>query len=251
MGMARQSESKTPGPGVPVLLTRPRTEAEAFANALVARFGARLRPIVTPLIAPRYLAPHLPAAGHAAVVFTSAHAVEGARRLGLDLPRRAWCVGRRTAEAATTAGFLAQSADGTVDDLVKAILKAPPDGRILYLRGVDTRGNLLEKLKLSGVDTDVAIVYTQEPQVLTLPALDLLRTDAPVVVPLFSPRTAILFRANLPEDLQARLHIAAMSAAVAGALADLPHSALVIARQPDAPGMVDAVGTLLADLPAP
>jgi hypothetical protein len=42
-----------------------------------------------------------------------------------------------------------------------------------------------------------------------------------------------------------------MSAAVAEALADLPSSAKVIARHPDADAMLDAVETLLAGLPAP
>ncbi len=251
MQMARQSESKATDPAVPVLITRPRTEAEAFATALAARFGTRLRPIVAPLIAPRYLTPEVPVHPWAAVAFTSAHAVEGARRLSLPLPRQAWCVGRKTADVARAAGFQAQSADGTVDDLVSAILKAPQNGRILYLRGVDTRGNLLEKLQSSGVDTEVAIVYAQAPQPLSPQALDLLRRDAAVIVPLFSPRTALLFRTALPADLRANLHIATMSAAVAETLDGLPRRALAVARHPDAPGMLDAVESLLATLAPP
>ena len=62
---------------------------------------------------------------------------------------------------------------------------------------------------------------------------------------------AILLAAALPKVTRARLHIAAMSASVAKAAAVLPHAALVIARQPDADSMLDAVGTLLADLPPP
>jgi hypothetical protein len=42
-----------------------------------------------------------------------------------------------------------------------------------------------------------------------------------------------------------------MSAAVAKAAFVMPNDALVIARQPDTEGMLEAVGTLLADLPPP
>jgi len=244
--MARQSE-----PQIPALVTRPRAEGEAFAAALTARFAPRVRPVLTPLIAPRLLTPPIPDHDYAAVVFTSAQAVEAVRQLTATLPRLAWCVGRRTAAVATEAGFEARSTDGDAEALAKAILVDPPNGRILYLRGVDTRGNLLEILESFGIKTDVAIVYAQDPCRITFEALSLLRSVDPVLIPLFSPRTAALFRAELPADSSAKLHIAAMSGAVAEALGDLPRTALTIARQPDAPGMLDAVESLLVGLTAP
>lgn len=249
MAMAKQSEPLA-GQQVPVLVTRPRADGEAFATALAARFGARVRPVVAPLIAPRFLTPPIADHNYAAVMFTSAHAVEGARRLGIRLPSLAWCVGRKTASVATAAGFQARSADGDADALVKAVLADPPNGRILYLRGVNTHGNIVESLNYSGINVDVAIVYDQEPQPLTTAALALLHSPGPILVPLFSPRTATLLRAVLPPDIRAKLHIAAMSPAVAEALGDLPRAALTIARQPDAPAMLDAVKSLLAGLPA-
>ena len=244
--MARQSE-----PQIPVLVTRPKAAGEAFAVALTARFGPRVRPVLSPLIAPRLLTPPIPDQDYAAVVFTSAQAVEGARRLGVPLPSRAWCVGRKTAQIATAAGFDARSTDGDAETLAKAILADPPNGRLLYLRGVDTRGNLLEILESFGIKTDVAIVYTQDPCRITFEALSLLRSADPVLIPLFSPRTTALFRAELPPDSSAKLHIAAMSGAVAEALGDLPRAALTIARQPDAPRMLDAVESLLVGLTPP
>ena len=247
MSMAKQSAAAA---ATHVLITRPRAEGEAFAAALALRFGAQVCPVVAPLIAPRFLTPTIPARDYAAVVFTSAQAIEGARRLGVPLPQLAWCVGRKTAEIATAAGFRAKSADGDAGALAKAILARRPDGRILYLRGVDTRGNLLELLDSSGVHTDVAIVYTQDPQPLTEEALALLCSPVPLLVPLFSPRTATLFRAALPPGTQAKLRIAAMSPAVAEALGDLPRAALAVALRPDAPAMLDAVESLLAGRPA-
>ena len=109
----------------------------------------------------------------------------------------------------------------------------------------------MEKLNSLGIYTDVASVYVQDPQPLSDAALAILRSPVPVVVPLFSPRTAGLFRAALPADAQAGLHLAAMSAAVAEAIETLPHTALRVASRPDMSAMLDAVESLLADLPAP
>lgn len=242
--MARQS-----APAIPVLVTRPKAEGESFAAALTARFGGRVRPVISPLIAPRFLSPSIPGHDHAGVVFTSAQAVHAARQLGVPLPTLAWCVGRKTAAVAEAAGFLPRSADGDVESLASAILADPPDGRLLYLRGVDTHGNLLEKLISSGIATDVAIVYTQEPQPLTAEAFSLLGSPLDLIVPLFSPRTASLFLQAFPPGSAVRLHLAVMSASVAAAVQDFPRKA--IAPQPDATGMLDAVETLLATLPAP
>jgi uroporphyrinogen-III synthase len=254
MTMARQSDllaEPQPTAGVPVLLTRPEAEGRSFASSLIARFGNRVRPVVAPLLAPRYLMPAVPTRDYAAVVFTSAHGVEGARRLGVDLPRLAWCVGRQTAAAAAAAGFEPRSADGDADTLVSAICADPPKGRILYLRGVNTTGNVLEILTSSGFQIDEIVVYLQEAIHFGAEAMTLLYTGGDVIVPLFSTRTAALFRAELPPDARAALHFAVMSHAVAEPLAALPRMSLAIARHPEAKGMLNAVESLLAKIPVP
>ena len=246
--MARQSDLSV---GIPVLLTRPETEAQAFASALSARFGNRVRPLVAPLMAPCYLTPEVPPTDFAAVVFTSAQGVEGARRLGAALPHQAFCVGRKTAAAATAAGFSALSADGDADALLSLILNQRPKDPILYLRGVDTTGDLEKNLSDQGITTVSLQVYRQDFEPFSPEAQRLLCTPGPVILPLFSPRSARLFRQAMPPDAAATLHIAAMSSAVAQALDGLPRSALIIAAHPDALGMLDAVESLLARLPAP
>ncbi|WP_305547475.1 uroporphyrinogen-III synthase [Tabrizicola sp.] len=210
-----------------------------------------MQPVLSPLLVPRNLTPPLPDRDYAAVIFTSAQAVPASRAMTARLPSLAWCVGRKTAEAATAAGFRAKSADGDAKALVAAITADPPDGSILYLRGVDTASNILSNLRNIGFHTDEAVVYVQEPQSLAPQALALLREPVDVIVPLFSPRTARLFRAALPDDTSARLHIAAMSGTVADALGDLSCVVLTIASHPDGPAMLDAVETLLVGLPPP
>lgn len=252
MGMARQSEPlPARDPAVAVLLTRPRAQGEAFARQLTLRFGTRVRPVIAPLMAPDYLSPPIPPGPFAAVVFTSAHGVEGALRLGLQLPPLAWCVGRSTAAAATAAGLTARSADGSADDLVAAIEQDPPNGRLLYIRGVDTSGDIASTLNSKDIPTVSLQVYLQKPIPFSGESLLLLRNPTPLIVPLFSPRSARLFRQALPPDALADLRIVAMSEAVATAAADIPRTAMVIAGNPDAPGMLEGVESLLAAPPLP
>jgi uroporphyrinogen-III synthase len=247
MHMARQST----GNAIPVLLTRPKAQSRAFAGALNARFGPRVRAVITPLMAPVYLTPTLPEGPFAAVILTSATGVEAAARLGVPLPKRAFCVGSQTAAQARVAGFQATSADGDASALVAAVLADPPPGRLLHLRGEDTRGDVAERLISAGLETESVALYRQEAQPLTAEAVEILLQPGPVILPVFSPRTATLLRAALPNGLCAELLLAAMSNAVAEALTGLPHAVLELARRPDADAMQDAVGRLLELRSAP
>ncbi len=243
--MSRQSTRTA----IPVLLTRPEEASRSFATALDAKFGGRLRPVIAPLMAPTFLTPAVPEGAFQAVIFTSATAVVAAK--SLSLPKRAYCVGAQTAAQAQEAGFQAVSANGDADALVAAILSDRPVGRLLHLRGQDTRGDVAERLSLAGISTDSVVVYRQDPQALTQEAQALLATDAIVIVPLFSPRSAALFLAAVPQHMRARLRFAVISSAVAKALQDLPHDALAQARRPDAEAMLEAVGKLVEMRSAP
>lgn len=252
MGMARQSEAfPDPDPAVPVLVTRPRAQGESFARQLIQRFSNKVRPVIAPLMAPEYLSPPVPPGPFAAVVFTSAHGVEGALRLGLPLPPLAYCVGRSTAAAASAAGLDARSADGNAEDLVAAIERDPPNGRLLYIRGVDTSGDIGKALNSKEISTVSLQVYLQKAIPFEGESLLVLRQTSPLIVPLFSPRSADLFRQAMPADSTAQLRIAAISDAVAQAAARIPHTRLVTATRPDAGGVLDAVESLLAAPPLP
>jgi uroporphyrinogen-III synthase len=247
MGMDRQSASVP----VPVLVTRPLAEARSFATALTRRFGPKVRPILAPLMASEHLAPALPTGPFAGVIFTSATAVEAALPLGADLPQDAWCVGRKTAERAAASGFRARSADGDANALVAAILADPPRGRLLHLRGEDTRGEVAERLTSAGIETVSLVMYRQTAQPLSPEGAALLATSGPVILPLFSPRSAVLFRAAMPGDSRATLLLVAMSDPVAEAARPIPHLALYTAAAPTAEAVLDACGKAheMASLP--
>lgn len=243
--MARQSRPPA------FLLTRPAAQGDRFAQALRRRFGDDIRVIDSPMMAPRFLRPALPAVPIQALIFTSETGVEAFGRIsaegGLAGVRAAWCVGDRTAQAARAAGLVALSANGDAAALTQAIIAARPSGTLLHLHGQEVRGDLAGALNRAGIDTSSAIVYAQEPQPLTPGARALLAADGRVLVPLFSPRTARLLRAEigLPPPV-ARLWVAALSPAVAAAIGDLAVAGLAVAPHPDADAMVETLAGLMA-----
>lgn len=232
--MSRQSRPK-------VIVTRPADQGAAFAARLAQAF-AGVEVIVAPLLAPQFLPHDLPRGRFAGVIFTSGTAV--AAVAGDALPRRAYCVGQATARAARAAGFDAQSADGDAEALLAQIIAAPPPGPLLHLHGVETRGALAARLTAAGIPAQGVVVYRQQPQPLTPAAQTALAGDAPVILPVFSPRSAVLL-ADALAGARAPLLAAAMSPAVAAALGGLPLARLETAEHPDAAAMVAAVGRLI------
>ena len=244
MGMAKQSSPDAVPDPVPVLLTRPEPDATAFARLLTAEFGARVRPVVAPLMAVEHLTRHLPEGAFDAVIFTSSAGVAAAKELQPLLPKKAWCVGAKTARQATAAGWEAITGGGDADALVRAILTAQPRGRLLHLRGEDTRGAVAERLSSAGLETESLIVYRQVPQPLTREASELLQSSGVVIVPLFSPRSAQLFAEALPTGHAATLWLVGMSPAVADAAAGID-APVAVAERPDTVAMLAAIGRVL------
>jgi uroporphyrinogen-III synthase len=243
--MGRQSfNDGATSAAVPVLVTRPEPEATTTAETLSAQFGDRVRPVVAPLMAVEYFAPPLPDGPFAGAIFTSAAGVMAAGRLGVALPRRAWCVGTKTAERAQAAGFDATSAGGDADALIDAVATARPDGRLLHLRGEVSRGSVAERLNSAGIETVSAVIYRQVPQPLSPEAKELLRQPGVVILPLFSPRSAELLTKALPGDVRASLRLVCMSDAVANAVTGV-EGTVTVAERPDLSAMLAAVGRAL------
>lgn len=223
-----------------VLLTRARDQATRFAMALAQRFGPDWPVVISPLIEVRHLALPTDPAGFAGLIFTSQNGVAAfvAQVAARDWP--VWCVGPGTTEAARAAGFRAQDAGGSTTDLVAKVRGA---GTWLWLHGQHVQNDLAETLTSAGTDTKAALIYRQDQRPLDPGAEQLLQGRQPLIVPLFSPRSAVLFRAAAQSAL-APLWIAALSPAVALPLS-LPVARLTIADRPNATAMLDAIARLI------
>ncbi|WP_431301221.1 uroporphyrinogen-III synthase [Tabrizicola sp. BL-A-41-H6] len=247
--MAKQSQQSAAPSSIPVLLTRPLDQSLRFGAALEERFGAAVRLILSPLMRLAFVPCEIPQRDYQAVVFTSEAAVDATRQLAQDrLPKMALCVGARTAVAASAAGFAATSANGDVEALQRLVMTMRIRGPLLYLHGRETRGDLAKWLISEGIETVSMTVYDQIAQPLSTDAEALLRHPGPVIVPIFSPRSAALLTAALPADRQATVAIAALSGAVAAKARDISTRLLRVAATPDADAMLDALELLLIDL---
>ena len=233
--MPKPAQSLAPA----VLLTRPAAQSASFAHSLQAQV-AGLRVVISPLMAPVFMAVTLPQGPLQGVILTSQTGAEAAGHLRAHLPDLAYCVGDRTAQVAQAAGFRVISAQGDAEALLALILREKAQG-LIHLRGREARGDIARRLSAAGLPTQERVVYAQEVQSLNEQAVALLSGDAMVLVPLFSPRSAEILGAawaSLPHH--APLSVVAISQAVAQAAAFCPTKP-VIAAQPDAPAMLDAV----------
>jgi len=216
-----------------------------MAGLLAARFGERISICISPLMEIR-LDPRLPDLdGIKTLIFTSANGV--AAYVGAKGPNSFVCytVGDATAQAARDAGLRAISAGGDAEALIARILADDALGPMLHLRGAHARGDIAEKLSAVGCPVSQTIVYTQNAIPLSDDAKDLLDGDAPVILPVFSPRSAVLLGTG---RVQAPVYVVAMSSAIAGALRlEVAHCA--IATHPDFENVTAEIGLLLETMP--
>lgn len=225
-----------------LIMTRPAPQAAAFAAAVAMRWTGPLRVIQSPLlqIVPVPLAQPLdPITG---VILTSGHGVAAAVAAGLPRGLPAYCVGEQTAQAAAKAGFDAIAGPGDAARLVDKIIARRLTGRLAHLRGRHTRGDVASALGAAGITCADVIAYDQIAQPLSADALAALHGDDPVILPLFSPRTAAILAEQAP--FSAILHLIVISNAVQSAAA-LSVTSLSVAASPDAAAMLDATITRL------
>lgn len=195
-----------------VLITRPIRQAHAFAAELEEAFGGPVQTVISPLIE----VVNLPVEGTfddvAHVVFTSANGVAQADRLNVPKTAIAWCVGAKTTKAAQDIGFETREAEGSNEKIVTLIVAAQPIGRMIHIRGGHVAGDVTGALAQQGIICETVVAYDQKEIPPTKAALDVLRGEKPVVVPLFSPRTAKLFEKI--GNFHAPLHLVVISEAV-------------------------------------
>lgn len=223
-----------------ILLTRPQPASDRFAAALRLQWAGRIEisPVMEIVPVPLTDMPHAPGG----LILTSGHAIEAAAAFPADT--RAYCVGDMTAQRARAAGLRAISAGGDADSLVAMILADRPAGKLLHLRGAVARGDVAARLTDAGVNCAERVVYRAEPRALGPAARAALDGDSPVILPLFSPRSARLVSDSGRGP--AELRIAAISSAVADAAAPLHAERLEIARRPEAEAMLTLTLRLLA-----
>ena len=223
-----------------ILLTRPEPGSAEFAAALRARLGA-VEIVISPLLRIEFT-PTAMANRSATPIFTSRNGVEGFVRAGGAANGPCWCVGAATAAAAEAAGFTARAAEGDAASLLAAILASGDKGPFQHYRGAHARGDLAGRLSAAGCPTGAEVVYAQDFRELSDEAKAVLGGETPVIVPLFSPRSAARFAGVHAGS--APLFVAVISAAAGAELGALPIFRMETAARPDAAAMLDATERL-------
>lgn len=232
-------------PSYPLLMTRPKGASERFVAALPQHVRDRVMPLISPLLDIQPTGAPVPMQDDDAAIFTSSNGVA----FGPDgNGRTAFCLGERTTQSAIERGWDARTVGATADELVAELTQNRPNHKLIHLSGVHTRGNVAARLRASKLNAQAIAVYHQHLLPLTNEATTVLTGGTPVLVPLFSPRTAIQFFADAPTMSNAI--ILAISAAVADTS---PHSLrpnIQIANAPNAAAMGDALECALDALPS-
>lgn len=225
-----------------LLLTRPRDASKRFAAALPDGLRARLDIVLAPLIDIRPVATAFDPGPARGLIFTSVNGVAAAAALTADRGLPCYCVGRVTTATARAAGWQAQTAGVDARALVAALIATPPPAPLVHLRGVHASGDIAGDLTRAGIETRAQAIYDQHLLPLSTEAHRLLDGDDPVIVPLFSPRSARQFAGQVRG--RAPLLLAAISPAAAEPLESLTAGALLVAPSPDAAAMAELVGEL-------
>lgn len=226
-----------------ILISRPDPAGAQFADDIRTRIGCGVDIVISPLMQIAFDDALPDLAGIEWLVFTSrngvlAYAQATERR---DIP--CYCVGDATARVGRAEGLTAISCAGAADDLVARMLADAVRGPCLHIRGEHAVGDVAGRLEAGGIPTGDAILYRQVPQPLTDQAAQLLEGDRPVILPLFSPRTAELFFAN--DTARPKMTVIALSAAVAAKVPDTFGGDVIVAPRPDAGVMLDLIAELV------
>jgi uroporphyrinogen-III synthase len=175
-----------------LVVTRPQADAERTAAALRAR-GHDV------LLAPLTRIEPLPAdlsGAWGAVAITSAnapHAAKNTPAFASIRNLRLYAVGRRSADAASNAGFAdVVFAAGGVRDLIGVIIRHYRHAELplLYLAGEDLAADLIGELAASGVAAQMRVVYRAAPVPFPLALIAALKSNTADGVLHFSRRSA-------------------------------------------------------------
>ncbi len=227
-----------------VLVTRAEPGAGATARRLAE---AGYAPIVEPLFTLEALRADLPASD--ALAFTSTNGVRAFAALSARRDAAVFCVGRRTAEAAQTAGFTTvASADGDVATLADLIMsQLAPGARLLHTGNEDSRGDLARILRSGGLNAEFRALYRARPVAEPGPALAscLAGQSAFEAVLVHSPRAGEILAGLLAAaPAPAAIKVAAISQQAADALLSRARR-VEIAYSPDEISLFAALARLL------
>lgn len=223
-----------------LVITRPAAQADRFAALCRGLIGPDLPVLIAPVVDIKAEPLSVELAQFDWLIVTSQAAIQSLT-WPENLPRLPiWAVGPRTAEAARAAGFVAHDGGGDAAALIATIIAARPSGRLLHLHGAETRGRVAEHLRAAGLSVTACVAYRQNDVSLAPKALRVLHGVGPIILPIFSARSAQRLLAYYPT---APCRVVAISEAVAGVWPDT-YGEITITGAPTAISMAQSIAAL-------
>lgn len=230
-----------------ILVTRPLSDAGAFAGRLQEFGWEPVRAPMSEIVAEKPLPPlsEMPQA----VLLTSANASLGLTNLDPEMP--IYTVGDATAEKVRALGFRhVHSADGTAHDLIALVDRSLDRevGTLVWLSGEDVRVDLQKSLSEAGFSIERCVVYrTELAKSLPADCVERLRYQRIGAATFFSPRAAqhfaSLIRESEMEHAVRGLVAYCMSEAIAEAAKDLHWKRVESAATPDMESLLALIGS--------
>lgn len=214
-----------------VLLTRPEAQSQRFAAGLTG-----LRVVISPVleIRPRPMA--IDPRAYDELIFTSENGIRATASMFDLTGLHGFAVGPHTLEVGAEYGLTLKAANGSAESLIELIAQEKPSGRLLHLRGANSRGEVADRLTSSGIETHTQIAYDQVELSLNPEAIQLISGSRRVILPIFSPRSASILGAAC-NNSSARLVLVAISDAALDAWSGPEPSDTFIAFEPSARAM--------------
>ena len=178
------------------------------------------------------------------LIFTSANGLRAAKKHNL-INKKCFVVGANTKKIAVSFGYDVLGFSKDQENLLKLIKSKKPTESMVHIRGKHTVGNLSDALKRNQFSCLDIIGYNQEPLKIKKQNLQKIHSGRPVILPIFSSRSAELLQSNL--DLTG-FNVIAISEAVAKIITGVELGELVISKKPDLNSMQEATLAILRRL---
>ena len=178
------------------------------------------------------------------LIFTSANGLRAAKKHNL-INKKCFVVGANTKKIAVSFGYDVLGFSKDQENLLKLIKSKKPTQSLVHIRGKHTVGNLCDTLERNQFSCLDIIGYNQEPLKIKKQNLQKIHSGRPVILPIFSSRSAELLQSNL--DLTG-FNVIAISEAVAKIVTGVELGELVISKKPDLNSMQEATLAILRRL---
>ncbi|MEJ6709541.1 MAG: uroporphyrinogen-III synthase [Amylibacter sp.] len=227
-----------------LLMIRPLPQARDFVQALTDQTGKSPPVVYSPILQINPLTAEPVPDNTQFLLFTSVNGVNFSATQTHSHAIPALCVGDTTTQAARSAGFSAQSAGGTAQDLVELAINVAnaEKGPLIYVSGTMVATEIDVQLAQRGIPTQRRIVYEQAAIDLTKEARKSLKKNT--IIPISSPNTANIFAVQTTELDLSFVTFVCISDNAASPIRNT-NATQIIAQTPTRAGMITAISHLL------